>query len=518
MPLSLDHTPMFDDTLALMESGGPFTFITGRAGTGKSTLLKFFRETTKLVAPVLAPTGVAALNIDGETIHRFFRFSPGITVVEARRKGSSTKEANVFRKADVLVIDEISMVRADLLDCMDQFLRVVRKSREPFGGLRLVVIGDLYQLPPVVATSEKEAFAQLYQTPYFFGAHVMSELILTGQITFIELEKVYRQLDPKFVALLNAVRNRSVTTDDLAQLNQRVQPSFSDEAIVLTSVNAAADELNTKRLAALRGTEKVFKGVLHGGFPEKDAPAEVELRLKKGARVMCVANDASNRFVNGSLGWVTGFADDDEEGPSVLVTLDEGSEISVSTHIWNVYRSVYDASEKALDQEHLGSYVQIPLKLAWAVTIHKSQGKTFDQAVIDLGRGAFAAGQTYVALSRCRSLEGLGLVHPVKLQDIRLDYSIVRFLTSLQYDISEETMSLDKKLELLRQAMKQKSRLKMTYLKGKDEKSVRTIIPRTLEKAVFNGNQFLALRAWCTARKAERVFNTGKILKLEVEA
>ncbi len=513
--MQLFRTAQFDEAIRLMESGGPFTFITGRAGTGKSTLLKHFRETTKQVAPVLAPTGVAALNVDGETVHRFFRFAPGISVKDARKKGVSARNPEVYVKADVLVIDEISMVRADLLDCVDQFLRGARKNKLPFGGLRIVAIGDLYQLPPIVTSSERGAFSQLYTSPYFFASHVAHDLIASHGISFIELEKVYRQSDPAFISLLNAVRNRSITEADLKRLNVRVHHTPPEEAIVLTSVNASADELNAKRLQRLPGTIKTFHGEFRGDFPEREVPADAELRLKKGARVMCVANDENGRFVNGTLGWIAGFAKDDEESePSIRVKLDTGDTVSISPHTWRIYRSVYDRAAKTLDQEKLGSFTQIPLKLAWAVTIHKSQGKTFDRVAVDLGRGAFAAGQTYVALSRCRSFEGLALVKPVKLQDIRLDYSIVKFVTSLQYDLAREELPMDEKIDLLRRAATERKRLKITYLKGKDEKSERVIIPRTIEEDEYAGHRFLALRAWCELRQEERTFNVERILEV----
>jgi len=426
---TIQRTPAFDEAVRHMESGGPFTFITGRAGTGKSTLLKHVRETATRTFPVLAPTGVAALNVNGETIHRFFRFPPGITVRDAGRKGGSMKDTSVYKKADLLVIDEISMVRADLMDCMDQFLRAARKDVRPFGGLRIVVIGDLYQLPPVISSAERADFLALYDSPYFFASHAVQEIIRAGAMTFVELEKVYRQSDQSFITLLNAVRNRSLTQRHLETLNARVSASPTKKAIVMAAVNAVADEVNERRLKALSGEAKVFKGQFRGDFSEREAPAEEELCLKKGARVMCLANDPSGRFVNGSLGWVRDFEDDEEVGQSVLVDLDEGGETMISSHMWTIYRTKYDKKNNVLDQEKLGSFTQIPLKLAWAVTIHKGQGKTFDEVTIDLGRGAFAAGQTYVALSRCRSLEGLTLVKPVTMQDIRLDPSIVEFLT-----------------------------------------------------------------------------------------
>lgn len=444
--MPLKQTTQFSEAHRLMLEGGPFTFITGRAGTGKSTLLKHFRETTSLIAPVLAPTGVAALNVDGETIHRFFRFSPGITVKDARKKGSLAIEPGIYRNADLLIIDEISMVRADLIDCMDQFLRAIRKSASPFGGLRIVAIGDLYQLPPVIASVEREAFSQLYDSPYFFASRVMRELLAAGEVSFVELETVYRQSDPAFIAFLNGVRDKTVSEGELARLNTRVGASQDRDAITLTSVNALADEANRTRLDRLRGREETFRGTFTGDFPEREAPAPSELRLKVGARVMCLCNDQANRYVNGSLGHVVGFNDAAKGGagetvegaeapapePSVIVNLDEGATVSISPHTWTVYRSGYDRATNTLDREKVGSFMQVPLKLAWAVTIHKSQGKTFDRVTIDLGDGAFTTGQAYVALSRCRSLDGLSLRRPIRPQDIRLDRSVVEFMRALR--------------------------------------------------------------------------------------
>lgn len=510
----LERTPDFERALELMRSGGPFTFITGRAGTGKSTLLQHFASTTAMFAPILAPTGVAALNVGGETIHRFFRFAPGISVKDARRKGATCLEPDVYRKTEALIIDEISMARADLLDCMDQFLRVVRKSKLPFGGLRIIAIGDLYQLPPVVSSSERKAFSELYASPYFFDSSAVKELTASGSLAFVELEKIYRQTDPFFISLLNAVRNRSITDLDLDRLNARASgPTFKD-AIILTATNAAADTINQERLKKLHGKAQLFEGYYRGDFPEKEAPADPALYLKREARVMCVANDPSGKFVNGSLGIVRSFGNEDNE-PSVTVDLDDGTQALIAPHTWTIYRSVYDKKTHALNQERLGSFTQIPLRLAWAVTIHKSQGKTFDRAVIDLGRGAFATGQTYVALSRCRSLDGLSLAKPVTIHDIRLDYAIVKFQTSLQYSVAHKKLPVEKIIEALKNAALKGQRLTITYLKGKDEKSRRTIVPRTIEEDEYKGHAFLALRAWCELREDERTFNVEKILDIQ---
>ena len=438
MSLSLHRTPAFDQALDLLASGGAFTFITGRAGTGKSTLLNHFRQATSLLVPVLAPTGVAALNVQGETIHRFFRFFPGITVEHAKQRALASHDVDIYKEADLLLVDEISMVRADLFDCMDQFLRIVRKTNRPFGGLRVAVIGDLYQLPPVVTSAERSAFSQMYASPYFFSSHVVEELIASREFVMIELDTVYRQADPAFVALLNSVRNRSLTGEDLRRLNTRVSKEITKEAITLTAMNDAADTLNVHRLKEIAAPMKTFSGTFAGAFPPRETPTDASLALKKGARVMCVANDKEGRFVNGSLGRIQGFKALKKEGEKrakdyvVEVRLDSGSLVKILPHTWTIYRSSYDRSKNSLNQEKMGSFTQLPLRLAWAVTIHKSQGKTFDAVAIDLGRGAFASGQTYVALSRCRSFEGLSLAKPLTLHDVRLERAIEDFFESIR--------------------------------------------------------------------------------------
>ncbi len=508
--MKIDRTPQFDEALRLMDGATPFVFITGRAGTGKSTLLRYYRDHTKRAVPVLAPTGVAALNVEGETIHRFFRFPPGITLNDARKKGVLAGKEKLYSKINAIIIDEISMMRADLMDCIDVFLRAARKDGRPFGGVRIVAIGDLYQLPPVVTSSDREAFSRLYESPYFFASHAVKGIIESHDLAFIELEKVYRQTDDSFIAILNAVRNRSVTEDDLVVLNQRVnsEQRISD-AIILTPTNEAADTLNADRLARLAWRERIFKATVSGDFPEREAPTDFALCLKRGARVMCVVNDPGGRYVNGSLGWVRGMGEE-----SVRVEFDDGGTHEIEFYTWTVYRSVYDRKQSELSQERVGSFTQIPLRLAWAITIHKSQGKTFDRAVIDMGRGAFAAGQTYVALSRCRSLPGLSLVKPITIGQIRLDYSIVKFLTSLQYSLAEEGLSLDEKIALLRQAVKEKTKFEIVYLKAQDVKSRRIVIPLSIELAEYAGHEFLALRAHCLLRGEERTFNVERILEI----
>ncbi len=412
-----------------MSGQDAFVFITGRAGTGKSTLLRHFRDTHPAV-PVLAPTGVAALNVEGETIHRFFRFSPGITPRAARRKGTKAYEDNpLYKKLDTIIVDEISMVRADLFDCMDGFLRGARRDKRPFGGVRIIAIGDMYQLPPVVTSQDREGFFSAYESAYFFSSGAFHDIREEATVSYIELDTVFRQTDEMFVGLLNGIRNRTINRQDLDKINLRVSyPVEDDETIILTTTNAASEEINQKRLRGLMTDEKIYIGRMKGSFSKFEVPTDTHLRLKIGARVMCMINDVSGRYVNGSLGVVRGFGD-----VFVTVELDSGDIVDVVEHDWTVYRSTYDANEGHLDQEKLGSYTQIPLRLAWAVTIHKSQGKTFDSVIIDLGHGAFAAGQVYVALSRCRRLEGVTLIKPVTVSQIHLDPKIGEFMENIKY-------------------------------------------------------------------------------------
>lgn len=511
--MRLSRTEQFDRALELMQHGGPFTFITGRAGTGKSTLLTHFREQTKLIAPVLAPTGIAAINVQGETIHRFFHFAPGITANDAYRKGCASTESKIYLKADALIIDEISMVRADLLDCIDHFMRGVRRNKRPFGGCRIIAIGDLYQLPPVLTTQEKSAFLQVYQTPYFFSAKVMKRLLAAQDIAFVELEKVYRQSDTAFISLLNGVRDRSVTEQDLKLLNERVHAPTDENAIVLTAINASADTINQQRLKQLTGRAYFFDGLTRGKFPDIETPTDEKIQLKAGARIMCVANDPQDRFVNGSLGWVIGCELEPE--PLVIVKLDTGTTVPIKAHTWTMYRSTFDQESHTLDQEKLGSFTQIPLKLAWAVTIHKSQGKTFDQVTIDLGGGAFTSGQTYVALSRCRSYDGISLVQPIRLQDIRLDKSIVEFIATLKNPSHKTELHETQKKELLRKMAELKQRIKIIYLTSKQEKTERTILPYKIKKNVSSEVPYLVVHAFCDLRQKERSFRLDHILEIQ---
>ena len=391
-------------------------YITGEAGTGKTTLLKYFRLHTRKKYVVLAPTGIAAINSRGQTIHSFFRFPPKLIQKEHVRKVFDKRD--VFESLELLIIDEASMMRADLMDGIDHALRLNKgKSRKPFGGVQVVLFGDLFQLPPIVDRDMAGVYNSLYETPYFFSAQVFKKV----KFRKLNLEKIYRQKDQGFKVLLNKIRNRSVTADEMKLLNVRVAPQLCETAhdcITLTPTNAAAKAINDTRLAKLKGEEFVYEAVCEGEFDEKSYPTETALRLKKGAQVLMIRNDPEKRWVNGSIGEVV---DLDEDSISVRIG---GHTHSIEAMVWEKITYRYDDEDEKIVEDVAGSFEQYPIKLAWAITIHKSQGLTFDKLIIDLAHGAFTHGQVYVALSRCRSMEGVLLRRPVTGRDIIFDERI----------------------------------------------------------------------------------------------
>lgn len=521
------------DVIDTLENSSENLFITGRAGTGKSTLLGYFRSTTKKNVVVVAPTGVAALNVRGQTIHGFFKFKIGMTVHDVK-KITAEIDQKMYKKIDMLIIDEISMVRADMFDCIDRFLRLNGKDHTlPFGGVQIVVIGDLFQLPPVVGPGEGYIFETKYESPYFFDAPAYKQ----GNFQVIELTQVYRQQDPVFIDILDKIRTgeadmqhveyinrmcleidgKKVTMTDVqtadvviedslyvndegipiddeerdeegnivvkhnmksagsgiatspsvntnsdprenSEKNKLIQDlkkqfdlngikgisfgvkttttsvstsaDISDAAsikkltVYLVTTNALADKINTEKLEEIKTPSKTYKGALVGRFEQKNAPAPEQLVLKLGAQVMTLKNDPSGKWVNGDIGTVEKLLD-----ASVRIRFEDGRVEEVIGDTWEMVRYEYDELHDQLDSEVVGKYTQIPIKLAWAVTIHKSQGKTFDTAIIDFGRGTFAHGQAYVALSRVRSLQGITLKNPLRAQDVRIDERIRDFLT-----------------------------------------------------------------------------------------
>lgn len=417
----------FEETLQLLEHSNENIFITGKAGTGKSTLLNHFRDNTQRNVVVLAPTGVAALNVRGQTIHSFFKFNPYVTPKSVRESRPRKKLRELLEKVDMIVIDEVSMVRADLLDCIDESLRLHLNGSLPFGGKQMVFIGDLYQLSPVVSRDEREYFQEAYKSPYFFSAEVFREL----DYGIVELDDVYRQEDQEFIGLLNKVRENQVNYQDLEILNQRYSPEFYDEDsfyITLTTTNAAADKINNYELKKLRANVEEFHADVKGDFERKHFPTKSTLDLKVGAQVMLLNNESSGKWANGSVGKIVAVEFDAMEGDDVLiVALNSGKEVMVKKHTWEISKYFWNKELGALDVDLIGSFTQFPVRLSWAVTIHKSQGKTFDRVIVDIGNGAFAPGQVYVALSRCRSMEGLILRKPIQRRHIWSDRAVNQF-------------------------------------------------------------------------------------------
>ena len=429
-PTNVELNEQFQRALTLMENSSAHVFVTGKAGTGKSTLLEYFRAHTRKKVAVLAPTGVAALNVRGQTIHAFFRFQADVTVDKVL--GSNKRKGAIYKKLDAIVVDEISMVRADILDCMDAFLRLHGpKEKLPFGGVQMILIGDLHQLPPVVSGEEKEAFRQHYQSEYFFDAKVFGQM----RLEFIELEKIYRQKDQEFIRFLNAVRNNTVNDKDLALINTRVNAHFQADPrnffLTVTPTNALAAEINKQNLGKIPGQLLTYHGSVEGQFGNQYLPTDTELMVKVGAQVMMVNNDSHGRWVNGSIGHLQRLRQIEGEADDLLVKLSDGGEEWVQPYTWELFKLSYNDQSKSLESQGIGSFTQYPFRLAWAVTIHKSQGKTFQKVIIDFGHGMFAHGQAYVALSRCTSLDGVVLKRPLEKRHVSTDWRVERFLKNV---------------------------------------------------------------------------------------
>ncbi len=427
----LDLNEEFVRAYHLLESTKKNVFITGKAGTGKSTLLQYFRKQTNKNIAVLAPTGVAAVNVKGQTIHSFFRFKPDITPDSVHLIKIYKKQRQLYQNLEVIVIDEVSMVRADLLDCVDAFLRRFgKKKKAPFGGVQMIFMGDLYQLPPVVPQGERDIFEEVYASPYFFDAKVFDSV----DLQFLELERIYRQKDDRFIKLLNAIRNNSADDKQVAALNRRYvpdfQPSKNDFYVYLTTTNSLADKINQEQLNKTKGKSFFYDGIISEKFNLRAFPTQASLELKKGAQVMLLNNDPSGRWINGSIGKVVNLLGKGDFTDIVVVELSDGSVVEVSPFTWEMYKFSFNEDTQALESTSVGSFTQFPLRLAWAVTIHKGQGKTFSKIIIDIGTGTFAHGQIYVALSRCTTLEGIVLKRPISKRHIFMDERIVNFMAN----------------------------------------------------------------------------------------
>ena len=432
----IEITPEYELVLQAISRGDSYIFISGRAGTGKTTLVHYLRSQLTEQVVVVAPTGVAALQVKGVTIHSFFRFPPRLIFPETDIK--KLKDRRLYNKLGVLIIDEISMVRADMVDAIDMFLRVNGpREGHPFGGVQVIFVGDLFQLPPVVRSEEMEVLRDRgYDAAYFFNAKVLNR----NEITYIELKKIFRQKDQYFTELLNQVRMNQSAQTAIQTINESCyRPNFASDsqAITLTTTNQRADRINSEAMRLLDTETKIYKGRVDGKFniDERNLPSPLDLTLKLGARVMFTANDRNipRRWMNGSLGKVVHF-----DTETIRVELDSQKDAGNTRHLvevpifaWESYQYEFDEKEQQIKPVVNGKYEQFPLMLAWAVTIHKSQGKTLEKVKVDLTGGSFAPGQLYVALSRCTTLEGIELLQAIKNNDVRTDAHVIEFYRKL---------------------------------------------------------------------------------------
>ncbi len=436
-----DHNPIFKIASDFINHTDRSVFLTGKAGSGKTTFLKHIVGHTKKNAVVVAPTGVAAINAGGVTMHSFFQlpFGPYIPGAQKRFNGVEVSDSyslfknirfsadkrELLRELQLLIIDEVSMVRCDMLDAMDAILRYFRRTPDkPFGGVQVLYIGDLFQLPPVAKNEEWEILRDYYESPFFFH----SQAVLNSPPLYIELKKIYRQSDERFIELLNRVRNNEVMNEDLLLLNGKFNNQFSpaatDNYITLCTHNYKADSVNASELAKLKGSVHRFRGSITGEFSDKALPTEMELQLKEGAQIIFIKNDTDpqKRYYNGKIAVVKSLGEDE-----VRVKFpDSGQELKIERETWRNIRYAYDREKEAVDEEEIGSFSQFPIRLAWAITIHKSQGLTFQKAIIDAG-SSFAAGQVYVALSRCTSLDGIVLHSIIQSSSITTDERVIEF-------------------------------------------------------------------------------------------
>lgn len=425
----------FQNALKLITHTQQSVFLTGKAGTGKSTFLKYLTATTKKKFVVLAPTGIASVNAGGQTLHSFFKLPfkpilPNDPIMHSNsmlrdRMRYSKQHIKLIKELQLIIIDEVSMLRADIVDFIDRILRVYSgKKHLPFGGKQLLFVGDVFQLEPVITGDVRDVLSYFYADgAFFFNARAFASL----GIVPIELTKVYRQNDSAFISMLDRIRVGSPQQDDIDCLNAKVAPQSSlfdaqDFTMTIATRRDIVDNINQTHLDRLTTPERHFSGIITGDFPESSLPTEKELVLKEGAQVVFVKNDPERRWVNGTIGRITDFGDED-----IVVELEDGKKHAVKIDTWDNVKYEYDEEKHRVTEKVIGSYMQYPIKLAWALTIHKSQGLTFDRVIIDVGQGAFSGGQTYVALSRCRSLQGIRLRSTINPRDVFVNPRVVAF-------------------------------------------------------------------------------------------
>lgn len=500
MPQQIEINPQFEQALELINNSSRHLLITGKAGAGKSTLLDYAFKNSPKNMVIVAPTGVAALNVGGQTIHRFFAFPINITPEKIANYEVTPRVKRIYKQLQTLIIDEVSMLRADIFDCIDTFLRIYGPEPEQaFGGVQLVLVGDLYQLPPVITNQEAPYFSARYASPYFFSAEAFRRI----NLEVIELTKIYRQKDADFIELLSRIRANSATAADLELLNRQTETAAEPDKfrITLTTTNQMADTLNREKLDALPGRAYQSQAVIDGSFNTEYYPTAEILEIKEGAQVMFLNNDLKGRWVNGSLGKVEAIKFNDEKIRYLSIRLQDNAKlVEVFPYSWEIFK--YTLAGKEIISDVAGSFTQFPLRLAWAVTIHKSQGQTFENVCIDIGRGTFAPGQLYVALSRCTTLSGISLRAPLSLRHIQTDDRISRFME--HYIFPKDSGS---KIRCLQDAARQRQKLDILYQKTNGQISRRVIIPLHIK-----GENLLA---FCTQRQEQRSFNIERITEIK---
>jgi len=519
-------TDEFKEILDLLKNTNESLFITGKAGTGKSSLLKYFIKNTNKKLVILAPTGIAALNIGGQTIHSFFRFKPSIIYPDQIEP--QYERAELFLNLQMVIIDEISMVRADLMNGIDIALRKNRnKLNEPFGGVQMVFIGDLFQLPPVLKDEDRDYILNTYGGLYFFDATVFK----TFKYQFKELTTIFRQTDEQteFKTILNNIRNNEAQFKDMALLNSRHKDNAGEQenSIFLTTKRNIARNINNDKLENLTGEKVTYIGLLSGKYLrlkeeaedkiEDKLPAPYKLELKKDAQIMMLKNDSGKRWVNGSIGKI-----DKLEPDSITVNI-VGNKYKIEKESWTEVEFVLNNETKKIEEKIIAEFAQFPLQLSYAMTIHKSQGKTFDRITVDVGTGAFAHGQVYVALSRCRTLNGIILNNSIKNNDIIVDPRVIEFYktksipqkkTKINFTKNQITTSINE--ELLK-AINGKHKIRILYENFNGEISEREISDLKLTDE-FNeyGYNKQHIKGFCHLRKEERSFKIDRIKKIEI--
>jgi len=505
---------------------GESILLCGRAGTGKSFILHHWAGKTEKNHVLLAPTGVAAVHLGGQTIHSFLSIAPGALPHEVHAKASrlhKNKKA-IIKAVETLVIDEISMVRADLLDCVDITLKSVMQNKLPFGGKQMVLVGDMYQLPPVMRPEEKPLFSgqsalgQGYAGPYFFHAHAFAGVFFPRLVNLVHSYR--QQEDAPFLTLLNGIRNRRITNEQLACINARIDPQANQReptAVYLTGTNHRATAINEQRLNALEDEERVFTASQWGEVDERNMPVEETLRLKTGARVMITRNDQPHlgRWVNGTTGTIAGFyTDTSKDGTTssgVEVQKDEGgATVKIAPCSWEVYR--YSLRNNRIERDLVGAFTQIPLRLAWALTIHKAQGKTFGQIIVDLANAAFSHGQVYVALSRCTHLRGIHLSCALEKRHILVDPAISSFMAEYQIRHARKEQDLETMQAIIRSAIDADKPLLIDYLRSSDQSVQLQVQPLELKKITHKGRSHPCLVAHEEAGRRPHHFNLARML------